>query len=104
MGFHIKSAKRSFDEHDIREKKKPGTTNIGWNEYRTAKKYEGPRIQARTLIVTLDTIIAVRTLASSTEKCCVSRRYFSGTSHSARKYTKYLLRYVRSFTSLYERV
>lgn len=58
----MKSAKRSFDEHDIREK-------TGCHKYRRnieriqgSKKREGSRwIRMQALIVTLDTIIAVHT-------------------------------------------
>lgn len=59
---YVKSAKRSFDERDIREK--TGRHKYRRNMERTqdGKKREGPRrIRMRTLIVTLDTIIAVHT-------------------------------------------
>lgn len=58
---YVNSAKRSFDERDIREKTGRHKYRAKYGAIQGKKREEPRRIRMRTLIVTLDTIIAVHT-------------------------------------------
>lgn len=61
LHLHVKSAKCSFDEHDIHGKKPNANIDEIWNEHGSKKRERPRQIRMCTLIVTLDTIIAVHT-------------------------------------------
>lgn len=74
MGFHIKFGNVSLTNTIFAKKNTQVPQISAETNTRRQKTRRTADTRARTLIVTLDTIIAVRMPGSSTEKCYVSRQ------------------------------